>query len=336
MNIDLTETNASAVAGALVRARRSAGSPAMGMVLTLVVVTDEAGRYDALKAATTVSAEHPSRILGVIRRSARGAARLDASVKIGNNTSGEVVLLRASGELVHHTESAVLPLLLPDSPVVVWWPDHAPDDLASDPIGRLAQRRISDSATARGKRGALMEQALHYAPGNTDLAWTRLTPWRALLAAALDQHPVRVGGATVAAERGNPSADLMAAWLAVRLGVDVNRRGTRGPGITEVRLETRHGDIAVSRPSGRSATFTIPGEADRPVALKRRDAAELMAEELRRLDEDDVFAEVMRAFARTGGDSDGSMAAVRRQRTPAGANGRRRRNTTAGGKDSQA
>ncbi|MDQ3164612.1 MAG: glucose-6-phosphate dehydrogenase assembly protein OpcA [Actinomycetota bacterium] len=298
MNIDLTETNAGAVASALVRARRSAGSPAMGMVLTLVVVTDEAGRYDAMKTASSVSAEHPSRVLGVIRRAARGPARLDASIKIGNNVSGEAVLLRTSGELVHHAESIVLPLLLPDSPVVVWWPQHAPDDLAADPLGSLAQRRISDSASVgRGRRGALIAQATHYAPGNTDLAWTRLTPWRALLAAALDQHPVKITGAAVVAERANPSADLMAAWLQVCLGVDVERRASRGPGITDVRLQTRHGDIAVSRPSGRSATFTIPGEADRPVALKRREVDELLAEELRRLDEDDVFATMMRCVA---------------------------------------
>ncbi|CAN5426530.1 glucose-6-phosphate dehydrogenase assembly protein OpcA [soil metagenome] len=306
MNIDLTETNASAVASALVRARRSAGSPAMGMVLTLVVVTDEAGRYDAMKTAAAVSAEHAARVLGVIRRSARGSARLDATVKIGNNTSGEAVLLRTSGELVKHAESVVLPLLLPDSPVVVWWPEHAPDDLAGDPLGSLGQRRISDSAAgSRGKQGALLAQARNYSPGNTDLTWTRLTPWRALLAAALDQHPAKVTGAAVAAERGNPSADLMAAWLETRLGVNIDRRQTRGPGITEVRLHTRHGDLAISRPSGRSATFSIPGEADRPVALKRRDIDELMAEELRSLDEDDVFAEVMRCVASRGkGSSD--------------------------------
>jgi glucose-6-phosphate dehydrogenase assembly protein OpcA len=299
MDIDLTETNASEVASALVRARRAAGSPAMGMVLTLVVVTDEAGSYDAMKTATTVSAEHPSRVLGVIRRRSSGAARLDASIRIGNNTSGEAVLLRTSGQLVKHADSVVLPLLLPDSPVVIWWPERAPDDMAGDPLGSLGQRRISDSAAAgRGKRDALLAQARNYAPGNTDLAWTRLTPWRALLAAALDQHPVKATGALVAAERGNPSADLMAAWLQTRLKVEVERRTTRGPGLTEVRLSTRHGDIAITRPSGRSATFSIPGEPDRPVALKRRDVDELMAEELRRLDEDDVFADMMQCVAK--------------------------------------
>jgi glucose-6-phosphate dehydrogenase assembly protein OpcA len=299
MNVDLTDTSASQIAAALVRARRAAGSPAMGMVLTFVVVTDEKHCADAMRAAAAVSSEHPARILGVLRGPARGRARLDAEVKIGNNTSGESVLLRMGGELVRHAESVVLPLLLPDSPVVVWWPCDAPDDVAHDPLGSLGQRRITDSAsTSRSSRTALRTQAAHYAPGNTDLAWTRLTPWRALLAAALDQHPVTVTGAEVAAVRANPSADLLAAWLRGRLKVSVEQRGAGGPGLTEVRLQTRHGDIAISRPSGHTATFTIPGEADRPVALKRRDTAELIAEELRRLDEDDIFAATMKELTR--------------------------------------
>ncbi|MGI8613627.1 MAG: glucose-6-phosphate dehydrogenase assembly protein OpcA [Nocardioidaceae bacterium] len=304
MQVDLTETNASKIATALVKARRAAGSPAMGMVLTLVVVTDEAGYSTSMRAAAEVSAEHPARILGVIRKQRRGPIRLDASVRIGNNTSGEAVLMRMNGELVDHSESVVLPLLLPDSPVVVWWPQQAPADMAADPLGGLSQRRISDSAGGkRNHHGSLLDQATHYAPGNTDLAWTRLTPWRGLLAAALDQHPVTVSSAEVRAERNNASAELLSAWLQSRLKVEVVQKPSRGPGITQVRLLTRHGDIAISRPSGRSAVFSIPGEADRPVALKRRETAELMAEELRRLDEDDIFAETVRVVVQRAGAS---------------------------------
>jgi glucose-6-phosphate dehydrogenase assembly protein OpcA len=97
-------------------------------------------------------------------------------------------------------------------------------------------------------------------------------------------------GAEVRAERDNASAPLLAAWLRSRLGVGVEEHVSRGPGITQVKLLTRHGDIAITRPSGGSAVFSIPGEADRPVALRRRQVAELMAEEMRRLDEDDVYA----------------------------------------------
>ena len=53
----------------------------------------------------------------------------------------------------------------------------------------------------------------------------------------------------------------------------------------------------ISRPDGRLATFSSPGQPDRPVALKRRELPELLAEELRRLDEDDVYAATVKRMA---------------------------------------
>ncbi len=59
MKIDLTETTSSKINQALVSARRAIGTPAIGMVLTLVVVTDEENAYDALKSAGDASASTP-------------------------------------------------------------------------------------------------------------------------------------------------------------------------------------------------------------------------------------------------------------------------------------
>lgn len=295
MGTELSSTNAAKIAVTLLEERRKAGSPAMGMVMTFIVVTDEGDHYDALRAARAVSREHPSRILGVIRRSHRGAPNLDAEVKIGDGGSGESVLLRMSGELVGHSDSVVLPLLLPDSPVVVWWPGKAPDDPAADSIGALAQRRITDTASIeRGRSAAMLTQARNYADGNTDLSWTRLTPWRALLAAALDQYPAKVKSGRVAAERANPSADLLVAWLTDRLDVTVERVTSKGPGITAVALMTGGGEIEITRPDGLLAEFSIPNAPNRPVALKRRGLAELLAEELRRLDADDIYEDTVK------------------------------------------
>ncbi len=307
MSTELSNTNASEIGHALLAARRKAGSPSMGMVLTLVVVTDERDHYDALKVAHAVSREHPSRILGVIRRSPRGAANVDAEIRIGEGGgSGESVLLRLSGEVANHAESVVLPLLLPDSPVVAWWPTKPPDDPAADPLGALAQRRITDTVTnPRSKIPALVTQCRNYTPGNTDLSWTRLTPWRALLAAALDQYPARIRGGRVTAERANPSADLLAAWLSDRLHVPVERATSKGPGITDVALFTGGGEIEINRPDGRLASFSVPNASDRPVALKRRDTAELLAEELRRLDPDDIYEATVQAVCRLS-DADGN------------------------------
>jgi glucose-6-phosphate dehydrogenase assembly protein OpcA len=192
---------------------------------------------------------------------------------------------------VKHPESVVLPLLLPDSPVVAWWPADHPADPSSDALGQLATRRITDAAfVSRGKVKAMREQCETYSPGNTDLAWTRITSWRALLAAALDQQPLKVKRVRVTAERISPSADLLLAWLNDRLRVPAERRNSKGPGITQVVMETTEGPITVTRSDGKLAIFSSPDRPDRPVALKRRDLPELLAEELRWSDEDDIYA----------------------------------------------
>ncbi|WP_030754371.1 glucose-6-phosphate dehydrogenase assembly protein OpcA, partial [Streptomyces sp. NRRL S-31] len=100
MKIDLTDTTAGAINKALVRGRRAIGTPAVGMVLTLVIVTDEENAYDALKAANDASREHPSRTLVVVKRvsrntRARTTSRLDAEVRVGAEAgTGETVVLR--------------------------------------------------------------------------------------------------------------------------------------------------------------------------------------------------------------------------------------------------
>jgi glucose-6-phosphate dehydrogenase assembly protein OpcA len=300
--IELTETNSAGIAAELMRARTRAGSPAMGMVMTLVVVVEEEHAHDAMVAAREASKQHPARVLGVILGDARGAAVVNAQVGAGSGWSGETALIRLKGEVVKHAESVILPLLLPDSPVAVWWPTDAPHDPAGDPLGALAQRRITDAAAAtKAKSKAIHYQCSSYAKGNTDLAWTRITPWRALLAAALDQHPEKVISASVTAERVSPSADLLVAWLTDRLNVDVARKSSKGPGITEVVMTTRSGDISIHRPDGKLAAFISPGQPDRPVALKRRTVPELLAEELRRLDEDDIYAATARRLVKLGG-----------------------------------
>src|SRR6185437_6036435 len=139
----------------------------------------------------------------------------------------------------------------------------------------------------------LTARATAYQPGDTDLAWTRLTPWRSMLAAALDQFPHAVSSVAVSGEEGNPSVRVLAVWLRQRLGVPITRTADEGPGITSVELMTTEGPIRLDRPDGELATLAIPGQPDRPVALKRRETAELIAEELRRLDQDDVYARML-------------------------------------------
>ncbi|MER8006375.1 glucose-6-phosphate dehydrogenase assembly protein OpcA [Streptomyces sp. NPDC094149] len=300
MKIDLTDTTASKINKALVQGRRAIGTPAVGMVLTLVIVTDEENAYDALKAANDASREHPSRTLVVIKRVSRTprdrtSSRLDAEVRVGADAgTGETVVLRMYGETAEHAQSVVLPLLLPDAPVVVWWPVNAPLDPASDPLGALGQRRVTDTYAAEQPVRELTARADTYTPGDTDLSWTRITPWRSMLAAALDQVTCEVEAVEVEGEEFNPSCELLAMWLADRLDVPVKRSLSGGPGLTAVRMHTNSGPIVLDRADGSLATLSIQGQPDRAVALKRRETAELIAEELRRLDPDDTYASALR------------------------------------------
>lgn len=318
MIITLPDTTTAKISSALLQARRSAGSPAMGMVLTLLVVCNEKEYENALRAAMESGREHPARILLIVTASGR-VANLDAEVRIGEGTPGDVVVIRMRGPLAAHPASVVRPLLLPDSPVVIWWPGRAPASIATDELAGLAGRRVTDAAAVKRPLVELKARAESYQPGDTDLSWTRLTRWRALLAASLDQYPARVSAVTVESERRNPSADLLSAWLAKRLGVKVARKATNGPGITAVRMTTAAGDIAITRSDGLLASYAVPGQPERLVALKRRETTELITEELRRMDPDDVYADTLKVLQRSGGNGSRSPAAPTSSaaRTPA-------------------
>jgi glucose-6-phosphate dehydrogenase assembly protein OpcA len=295
MIIPLTDTTSAEISAELLRARRSAGSPAQGMVLTLIIVCDESEYASAMEASMAAGREHPCRIPLVVTAAGRHAG-LDADVHIGEGTPGEVVVIRMRGAVASHPASVIRPLLLPDSPVVIWWPGKAPNNQAADELARLSMRRLTDAAASHRPLATLKARARDYSPGDTDLSWTRLTPWRALLAAALDQYPAKIKSVLIEADNGNPSADLLAAWLQSRLKVHVTRKVSKGPGLTAVRMATAAGDIAITRPDGLLAYYAVPGQPERLVALKRRDYTELISEELRRMDADDVYERAVKSL----------------------------------------
>ncbi|HXL17624.1 MAG TPA: oxidoreductase, partial [Streptosporangiaceae bacterium] len=85
MTIDLTDTTTAQIQQALTQARHRLGGPTMGMVLTLVIGTDETTQYDAIRAANQAAREHPCRVLGVIKRDPRSRPRLDAEIRVAEN-----------------------------------------------------------------------------------------------------------------------------------------------------------------------------------------------------------------------------------------------------------
>jgi glucose-6-phosphate dehydrogenase assembly protein OpcA len=293
---DLTDTTTTSISKTLVRLRNEVGAMALGRVLTLVVVVEDTDAQTAIEVANQASRQHPCRIIVVIAGDRRGKNRLDAQIRLGGDAgASEIVVLRLYGALANHGPSVVVPLLLPDSPIVAWWPGEAPADVAKDPIGAMAQRRITDAAATQRPIKTLENSAAHHVPGDTDLAWSRITLWRGLLAAALDQPPYEpVRSAVVAGGLDSPSADLMAAWLALTLRCPVSRdRTPAGSGLISVSLDRESGPVELVRPEGNVATLSQPGQPDRRISLAPRADRDCLAEELRRLDPDDIYAEVL-------------------------------------------
>ena len=301
MATTLWDTSGGDIVKALLSERRAAGALASGLALSLVVVVDEKHVGEAEAAATTAAAMHPCRLLIVVRRKLETDDRLDAEVQVGGRLGPtEAIVMRMYGRLSLHAESVVLPLLAPDAPVVTWWHGAPPDEIAADALGVLATRRITDCAQAADPMAALRRRAEDFAPGDTDLAWTRATPWRALLASAMDAVDATATSAAVGYEPGNATGALLCGWLSSRLGVECSVTETGGPGITDAEVHTDRCNVHVTRPDGRLATLKRGDEPERQLPLPRRELGDLLAEELRRMDPDAVYGEALGACTGLG------------------------------------
>lgn len=296
MIIEMPSTTTNDVNKRLVKLRDEGGAVALGRVLTLVIDVGTSSVEEAIEAANFASREHPCRVIVIAPNTIRKTDDLDAQIRIGGDAgASEVIVLHPSGELREHSDTLVIPLLLPDAPIVAWWPYEPPADPANHPVGRMAQRRITDSTECTQPLVTLHQLSTVYEPGDTDLAWTRITLWRGLLAAALDQPPYEaVTRAVVAGESTHPSVDLIAAWLAQELKCPVEiERQPDAPAITLVRLERRSGAIVLDRPDGKTAMLRQPDQPEHRIAMPIRQLSECLAEELRRLDADEVYADVL-------------------------------------------
>lgn len=299
MIVDLPDTNVSKISRSLVTVREEGGAVALGRVLTLIIVSHQGVDEEAIEAANDASREHPMRVIVLMEGDRHGEPRLDAQIRVGGDAgASEVILLHARGAAGSNSESLVTGLLLPDAPVVAWWPADTPPVPSRSAIGKIAQRRITDAATQPDPHEWITRLGEHYAPGDTDLAWTRLTRWREQLAAVLDQPPYEtISGAEVLGGVDSPSTPLLAAWLSLQLGIEVTWRylGTDewASGIKSVRLTRPSGDILLERHAPTVATLTQPGQPSHDLAFPRRSLRECLAEELRRLDPDILYGRVI-------------------------------------------
>src|SRR6202035_3008026 len=134
------------------------------------------------------------------------------------------------------------------------WPDIAPAVSAQDPLGQLAIRRITDATKSTDPLAAIKSRLAGYTPGDTDLAWSRVTYWRAPLPPPTDQPPHKpITSAVLSGLKTEPALDILAGWLASRIDGPVRR----AVGELKVELVRNSETVALSRPQeGVTATLS--------------------------------------------------------------------------------
>jgi glucose-6-phosphate dehydrogenase assembly protein OpcA len=299
----LTDTTASAIDKKMTEMRETFGANTGGRVMTLLIVTTGDDISTPLEAAVAASHEHPSRVI-VVDADDDAPTGLDAEIRVGRDAgAGDVIILHARGSVMSSLDTLITPLLLSDVPVVTWWPEDAPSSPVHDVLGSISQRRITDAHSCHEPLGTLKRLRRGYTNGDTDLAWARLTRWRGLAASAYEVPPVAVPRAvTVTGDPEDPSVILMKAWLELAFDTTATIERSRtdvGP-LESISFEREDGTIRLSRTDADTVVLALPGthSGDQAVPMAERTLDELLAEELRRLDPDVVYGEVLaHAFA---------------------------------------
>ena len=226
---------------AVAHAKERGRTLARASVLNLVVYAER--EVHARRAARTVAdlaIRHQSRAIVVLgdrhREGVLASVQLHCHVPPVDGAQPvlyEQILARVRGDFDERVASVVIPLLVPDLPVFLWWTGTPPSDARHlDDLVKLADRLIVDSADFARADRTLPEVARleRFHVGITDLNWARLTGWRELIAQFFDVPAWRpfLGGVTgmragfavdMDGRDIHPSqALLLLGWLASRLG----------------------------------------------------------------------------------------------------------------------
>ncbi len=223
------------------------GGVTRSSVLNLLVYLNLNGQSSSSEVdeiLTEVTSAHPSRaiLIAADRKAADSglSAQVISRCTLPSATTRQVcceqVTILAKGEQVNEVHSAVMPLLLSDLPVYLWW--RAVPPLADKVFNRLAEmsnRVIIDSAIFADPHGDLVTLSLLLRDrpkwtAISDLNWSRLTAWRQLIAGFYDNAEYRPALNLVnkiiiefapSADHPDklpPRALLVAGWMAARLG----------------------------------------------------------------------------------------------------------------------
>lgn len=314
MIIDLPNTRTREISAKIDELHEERGESATGRVLTLLIRTDDAELENSLEVANAASREHPCRVIAIVpnthtsivsgegeatseSENAADESNLDAQVRFGADAgAGEVIVLRPRNGLVNHLDTLVIPLLVPDAPVVAWWPTNPPSNPSKDLLGAMASSRITDAMRSSNPEATIERLRRNWSAQDVDLSWTRLTVWRAMLASMVDQPPhIPIVHARVTAPNDFLPADLLRAWLRLKLNVPVDFEvDENAAAVTGVYLTRQDGGVlSLERPHEDQSIISVPGQTPQPISVPVRTLEDCLTEELRRMDPDEVYADVI-------------------------------------------
>ena len=224
-------------------AAQHAAAEARASVLNLIaVVSNEPELGEVTRVLDRLSVTNPSRTLILLAQHTREADKLEAEVSAqertesGHRVSTERVILHAHGEPARHLASLAAPLLIPDLPVILWWPGRPEFETPLfDDLCELADRLVVD--TDDGFDDADLKRLLEVARRQKarasigDLNWARLMAWRHVAAQFFDMPNMlarlpHVHGVSIfhGSDGLTSQARLLGGWIRSRLataGIDV-------------------------------------------------------------------------------------------------------------------
>jgi glucose-6-phosphate dehydrogenase assembly protein OpcA len=224
-------------------AAEHAAAEARASVLNLIaVVSNEPELADVSSVLDRLSVTNPSRTLILLAQHTREADKLEAQVSAqertesGHRVSTERVILHAHGQPARHLASLAAPLLIPDLPVVLWWPGRPQfDNNLFDDLCELADRLVVDTdddfADADLTRLLQVARRKTARAGIGDLNWARTIAWRHVAAQFFDMPGMlarlaHIRGASIfhGSDGSTSQARLLGGWIRSRMatvGIEV-------------------------------------------------------------------------------------------------------------------
>lgn len=272
------------------QAKGGVSAVTMAQVLNLLVKSDSYETAHSYMAdIDSITGSHPARVITMLSDTNEPEMPVQAWVSIhcqvppagGRQVCAEQIWVASGANTVRQVPAAVIPLILPELPVFLWWPQGSPfDETLFKNLGESLDRLIVDSATFENPEGALAKVSSRLKSdwpklACTDMNWERLTLWRELTAQFFDGPTLRpyldrVRRVTIqfaqsgAANRAQ--ALLFAGWLASRLGwqpaghvYEMLRADGEGPSAVRLSLTCSGDPVTIMLiPSGQAGE--VPGE----------------------------------------------------------------------------